>query len=55
VMDEIQALQSRQTWDLVLCPAGATVVDCRWVCTIKYKPDGAVNRYKVGLVANGFT
>ena len=28
---------------------------CKWIFTIKYKPDGSINRYKAGLVAKGFT
>jgi hypothetical protein len=56
VMDEeIQVLQPRQTWDLVSCLNGAIVVDYRWVYTIKYRPDGTVDKYKARLVAKGFT
>lgn len=27
---------------------------CRWVCTIKYKPDGSVDILKAQLVARGY-
>ena len=28
---------------------------CRWIFTVKYKPDGTVERYKARLVAKGYT
>ncbi|KAG7560201.1 Zinc finger CCHC-type [Arabidopsis thaliana x Arabidopsis arenosa] len=34
---------------------GKNVVGCKWVFTIKYNPDGSVERYKARLVAQGFT
>ena len=53
-MDEkMEALKSRATWELVTCPVGASIVTCRWVYTMKYKPNGSVDRYKARLVACG--
>ena len=42
-------------WTLVPRPADGSVVDCRWVYSIKYKSNGSVDRYKARLVARGFT
>ena len=53
--EEMQALVSRGTWELVNRPPGASVVSCKWVFTVKYKLDGSVDRYKARLVARGFT
>jgi hypothetical protein len=53
--EEMAALQSRGTWDLVDLPPGATVVGCRWMFTLKCDPDGTVDRYKARLVAKGYT
>jgi len=52
---EMEALDSRRTWELVLAPTDAVIVDCRWVFTLKYRPDGSVDRYKARLVAKGYT
>lgn len=31
------------------------MVGCKWVFTIKFESDGSIERYKVRLVAKGFT
>jgi len=31
------------------------VAGCRWVFTLKYRPDGSVDRYKARFVAKGYT
>lgn len=43
-----------KTWELVKMPKGKKL-DCRWVFTVKYKLDGSLERYKVHLVAKGYT
>ena len=56
VMDEeMSAIQSRETWNLIVPPDDVEIVSCRWVFTIKFKPNGIVDRYKARLVARGFT
>lgn len=50
---EMEALVSRQMWSLVDLPLGEDVVKCRWVYTIKYNPDGSIERLKARLVAKG--
>lgn len=43
------AMRVNHTWtDL---PAGKKAVGCRWVLTIKYFPDGTIERLKACLVA----
>ena len=53
--DEIHALQTRDTWELINRPPDSAVVSCRWVFVIKHKPDGSIDRYKAYLVASEFT
>jgi hypothetical protein len=52
---EFSALQKNETWTLLPRQAGKNIIDSKWVYTIKYKPDGSIERYKARLVAQGFT
>ena len=53
--EEMVALHSTGTWDLVPLPVGKSHVGCHWVYTIKIGPDGRVDRLKARLVAKGYT
>ncbi|KAM0050764.1 putative RNA-directed DNA polymerase [Helianthus debilis subsp. tardiflorus] len=53
--DEMEALTKNSTWQKCVLPPGKKVVGCRWIFTIKYKPDGEIERYKARLVAKGYT
>lgn len=53
--EEMSALQSRGTWDLVVPLADVEIVSCRWIFIVKYKFNNTINRYKAHLVARGFT
>ena len=55
MVDEMAALHSTDTWDLVVFPFGKFPVGCRWVYTFKVGPDGQVDRLKARLVAKGYT
>ena len=52
---EMSALSENVTWSLVTRPLGKTIVGCRWVYTVKYLPDGFIERLKARLVAKGYT
>ena len=39
---------------MVSAPTDAVIVGCRWVFTLKYRPDGSVNRYKAKLMAKWY-
>ena len=54
-MEEMLALLSNHTWDIVSLPKGKKHVSCRWVYTVKCKSDGSIDRYKARLVAQGYT
>nr|GEY55705.1 putative reverse transcriptase, RNA-dependent DNA polymerase [Tanacetum cinerariifolium] len=53
--DEMRALEKNKTWETCVLPLGKKTVGCRWVFTIKYNPDGTIERYKARLVAKGYT
>ena len=55
MIDEMQALESNGTWELVPLPPGKKTVGCRWVYAIKVGPNGGVDRLKARLVAKGYT
>ncbi|RVW19880.1 Retrovirus-related Pol polyprotein from transposon RE2 [Vitis vinifera] len=55
MVDEMDALHSNGTWDLVILPSGKSTVGCRWVYAVKVGPDGQVDRLKARLVAKGYT
>ena len=53
--EELNALHKTYTWDLVHLPLGKSVVGCRWVYKIKTYIDGFIERFKVRLVAKGYS
>ncbi|RVW15974.1 Retrovirus-related Pol polyprotein from transposon RE2 [Vitis vinifera] len=55
MVDEMTALHSNGTWDLVVLPSGKSTIGCRWVYAVKVGPDGQVDRLKARLVAKGYT
>ncbi|RVW91034.1 Retrovirus-related Pol polyprotein from transposon TNT 1-94 [Vitis vinifera] len=55
VMEEIRALEKNETWEVMNLPRGKKPGACKWIFIVKYKADGTVKRYKVRLVAKGFT
>ena len=55
MVDEMTALHSNDTWDLVVLPSSKSTVGCRWVYTVKVDPDGQVDRLKACLVVKDYT
>ena len=55
VQEEMNALLKNRTWEIVDLPKEKKTMGCKWVFTIKCKPDGSIERYKTMLVAKGFT
>ncbi|XP_052199622.1 retrovirus-related Pol polyprotein from transposon RE1 isoform X2 [Diospyros lotus] len=55
VMEEMKALDSNNTWELVDRLKNKKIVGYKWVFTVKYKSDGSIDRYKARLVAQGYS
>ncbi|XP_070011384.1 uncharacterized protein [Nicotiana sylvestris] len=55
MIDEMFALHTSGTWELVPLPSGKSTVGCHWVYAIKVGPDGKVDRLKACLVSKGYT
>ena len=55
MVEEMDALSSNCTWELIILPSSKSHVGCRWVYTVKVGPDGQVDRPKARLVAKGYT
>ena len=53
--EEMDALYSNNTWELVALPPAKSLIGCRWVYTMKVGPDGQIDRLKARLVAKGYT
>ena len=52
--EEFNAVLRNGTYELVPPEPHQNVVGTRWIFTIKYNPDGSIDRYKARFVAKGF-
>ena len=55
MVEEMNALSSNGTWELITLPSGKSPIGYRWVYTVKVGPDGQVDWLKARLVAKGYT
>ncbi|KAK6163477.1 hypothetical protein DH2020_000341 [Rehmannia glutinosa] len=51
----MDSMASNKVWDLVKLPDGVKTIGCKWVFKTKKDSKGNIERYKVRLVAKGFT
>ena len=54
MVEEMVALHSSGTWDLVTLPSSKSLVGCRWVYTVKIGPEGRVDSLQARLVSKGY-
>ena len=52
---EINAREANRTWYVEDLPAGKRPTDSKWVCKVKHKAGGSVEKYKAQLVTKIFT
>lgn len=55
MIEEIQAIEKNQTWELVDFSEGKNVIALKWIFKTKYNADGSVTRHKARLVAKGYS
>jgi hypothetical protein len=53
--EECRSTSSNVVWDIVEIPDRAKKVGCKWVYKTKYDSKRKIERFKVRLVAKGFT
>ena len=53
--EELGNLDIHQTWCYTTLPQNRKAIGCKWVFKVKYDPDGSIERYKAGLVTQGFS
>ena len=53
--EEIKSMKDNDVWDLVPLPKGVKPIGCKWIFKTKRDSKGDVERYKMRLVAKGFT
>lgn len=54
MVEELQAIERNNTWDLVKFLAHTKAIEVKWVFKLKHNPDGLITRYKARLVAHRF-
>ena len=56
MQEEMDSLKENGTFqEIATIPSGRKAIGCRWVFNVKYGPDGAIDRFKARLVAQGFS
>ena len=53
--EEIKSMKDNDVWDPVPLPEGVKIIDCKWIFKTKRDSMGNVEKYKIRLVAKGFT
>ena len=51
----MSSLEDSGTWSVCELPPGKQAVGCKWIQTIKYNPDGTIERHKSRVVAKCYT
>ena len=54
MIEEMDALNGNNSWNLVQLLTGKKAVGCHWVFAVKVNPNGSVARLKARLVAKGY-
>jgi len=53
--EEIEAIEKNDTWNLVDLPKEKNLIGVKWVYKTKLNEEGEIDRFKVRLLAKGFS
>jgi len=53
--NEIQDLDTNQTWMIIDLPPNKIVIGSKWIYKVKYNYDGSIDTYRVILIEKGYT
>jgi len=54
MIEELNAINRNNTWELTKLPASKKAIDVKWIFKLKLKPNDEVTKHKARLVAWGF-
>ena len=54
MVEEIEMIEKKNTWELVDRPKDREVIGVKWVYKTKLNSDGSIQKYKARLLAKGF-
>ena len=55
IEEEMRALMKNNKWEITELPPDKKLVGCKWVFTVKYRANRAIERYKTRPMAKWFT
>jgi hypothetical protein len=55
IVEEMDALDKNEAWDLVEFPAGRKSIGRKWLFKKQFNAEGKVEKYKAWLVAKGYS
>jgi hypothetical protein len=55
MVEEMDALDKNEAWDIVEFPAGRKSIDRKWLFKKMFNTEGKVEKYKARLVAKGYS
>jgi hypothetical protein len=55
MLEEMDALDKSEAWDLFELPSGRIFVGRKWLFKTKFNAEGKVEKYKARLVAKGYS
>ena len=55
MVEEMNALDKNEAWDIVELPAGRKSIGSKWLFKKKFNTEGKVEKYKARLVAKGYS